>query len=68
MYVGFTSIQNVEQKMSKLYTVQVWEAFKKKKSKISDIGKKGRVGWAPKTYFQKERNSDIKIGQGLKIH
>ena len=23
----------------------------KKKSKISDIGKKGRVGWDPKTYF-----------------
>ena len=23
----------------------------KKKSKISDIGKKGRVGWDQKTYF-----------------
>ena len=28
----------------------VREAFKKK-SKISDIVTKGRVGWAPKTYF-----------------
>ena len=27
------------------------EDFKKKKSKISDIGKKGRVGWDQKTYF-----------------
>lgn len=27
------------------------EDFKKKKSKISDIGKKGREGWDQKTYF-----------------
>ena len=36
--------------------------LQKKKSKKSDIVTKGRVGWAPKPYFQEERNSDKNIG------
>ena len=40
----------------------------KKKTEKSDIAQKGRVGWNQKTYFQKERISDMIIGQGWKIH
>ena len=36
-------------------------SLQKKKSKISDIRKKGRVGWDQKTYFWQEINSDINI-------
>ena len=39
-----------------------------KKTEKSDIVQKGRVGWTPKTYFQKERISDMIIGQGWKIN
>ena len=40
----------------------------KKKTEKSDIVQKGSVRWTPKPYLQKERISDMIIGQGCKIH